>query len=430
MRARSFLSASLLLLALNNAGAAIGYVFQALMARSLSTADFGLMNSLFAFGGLLALPAGVYSSLLQRQWAEKANAGRAREIDRAWWALVIAAAVACALGAVVALAFTSLFGWWLRTENTTAVIVTVVSTAFGMVFALATPLATARQWFGALGAAGLLGALLRLGLSWLGVHLETPLSGAIAATAAGGGTLVLVALARAHWPGWRELPFHELLPARREWIAPALAAAALWLICGSDLLVIRRVQEPHVAGVFAQVIILARIIFFAIGPITAVVFPKAATALGTPGAEPRVVRPALALGVLVLTPAAAVLAWQAPLALSLLRGSVDPEVVSLLRLAVWCLLPLSLCQLVIPALFARRQERLLLEFTLLAGLLPLGLVLFHADLRQTFLVEGAVGLILLAFTALRLRSMPRAGAAPRHTISLQDGRETPRSREG
>ncbi|NUN94131.1 MAG: hypothetical protein HUU04_10185 [Verrucomicrobiae bacterium] len=114
-------------------------------------------------------------------------------------------------------------------------------------------------------------------------------------------------------------------------------------------------------------------------------------------------RPALALGACVLTPAAALLAWQAPLALTLLSGSADAEAVALLRLAVWCQLPLSLGQLVIPALFARRQERRLLEFTLLAGLLPLGLAFFRGDLRQAFLVEGAVGLLLLAFSAIRFR---------------------------
>jgi O-antigen/teichoic acid export membrane protein len=419
MRARSFLSASLLLLALNNAGAALGYVFQAVMARALSTADFGLMNSLLAFGGLLALPAGVYSSLLQRQWAEKVNAGRADEADRAWWALVVAAAGACAAGAVVALAFTSAFAWWLKTDNTAAVVVTVVSTAVSMVFALASPLATARQWFGALGAACFLGALLRLGTAWLGVLLETPLSGAVAATAASGAAIATIALARARRPRWRDLPFRALVPARREWVAPALAAVAIWLLCGADLLVVRRVHEPQAAGVFAQVLVLARIIFFLIGPMTTVVFPKAATSLlgATEAPRPGLVRHALALGALVLVPAAAALAWQAPLALKLLRGSADPEVVSLLRLAAWCLLPLSLCQLVIPALFARRQERHLLEFTLLAGLLPAGLAFFRADLRQAFLVEGAVGLLLLAFTALRLRA--GAAAAP---AALRAGR--------
>ncbi|MCC7519158.1 MAG: oligosaccharide flippase family protein [Verrucomicrobiae bacterium] len=409
MRARSFLSASLLLLTLNNVGAALGYVFQGLMARTLSTADFGLMNSLFALGGLLALPAGVYASLLQRQWAERTNAGRAAEADRAWRALLAAASAACAAGAVVALALTTLFAWWLRTNNFTAVIVTIVATACGMAFSFATPLATARQWFGALGVASALGGLLRLALAWLGIHLGTPLSGAIAATAAGGGVLALIAWVRAGRTPWRELPFRELLPARREWIAPALAAVTLWLLCGADLFVIRRVREPHAAGVFAQVLVLARIIFFLIGPMTAVIFPKAATALATPSARPRLVRHALALGALVLIPAATLLAWQAPFAIALLRGSSDPEAVALLRLAAWCLLPLSLCQLVIPALFARRQERVLLEFTLLAGLLPLGLAIFRADLRQAFLVEGAVGLLLLAFAALRLRPKAEAG---------------------
>ncbi|MEI6876770.1 MAG: hypothetical protein WCL50_16765, partial [Spirochaetota bacterium] len=117
---------------------------------------------------------------------------------------------------------------------------------------------------------------------------------------------------------------------------------------------------------------------------------------------------------------------------TLLRGSADPEAVSLLRLAVWCLLPLSLCQLVVPALFARRQERHLLEFTLLAGLLPLGLALFRADLRQAFLVEGAVGLLLLAFTALRLRSKQgerKTLAGQEVFVSLSDLRAGPYPRD-
>lgn len=403
MRARGLFSASLLLLALNNLGAAIGYVFQALMARALSVADFGLMNSLLAFGGLLALPAGIYGSLLQRQWAEKVNAGRAAEADLEWRALLVAASAAAAFGAAIALTLTPVFGWWLRTDNFTAVIVTILASACGMVFSLAIPLATARQWFSALGIGSAAGALLRLALAWLGVHLAVPLSGAIAAGAAGGGILALIAFVRAQRAPRRELPFRRIVPAAREWAAPSLAAAALWLLCGSDLVVVRRVHAPQAAGVFAQVIVLARIIFFLIGPMTAVIFPKAATALIASGASSRLLRPALALGACVLTPAAALLAWQAPLALTLLSGSADAEAVALLRLAVWCQLPLSLGQLVIPALFARRQERRLLEFTLLAGLLPLGLAFFRGDLRQAFLVEGAVGLLLLAFSAIRFR---------------------------
>lgn len=409
MRARGLFSASLLLLALNNLGAAIGYAFQALMARALSTADFGLMNSLLAFGGLLALPAGIYGSLLQRQWAEKVNAGRADEADLEWRALLVAASAAAAFGAGIALLLTPFFGWWLRTDNFTAIIVTILASAGGMVFSLAIPLATARQWFGALGVGGALGALLRLALAWLGVRLAVPLSGAIAAGAAGGAVLAFIVRTRARRAPRRALPFRRLVPAAREWVAPSLAAVALWLLCGSDLVVVRRMHAPQAAGVFAQVIVLARIIFFLIGPMTAVIFPKAATALVASGASSRLLRPALALGACVLAPAAALLAWQAPLALALLSGSANAEAVALLRLAVWCQLPLSLSQLVIPALFARRQERCLGEFALLAGLLPLGLACFRDSLRQAFLVEGAVGLLLLAFSAVRFRRDPAPG---------------------
>lgn len=183
-----------------------------------------------------------------------------------------------------------------------------------------------------------------------------------------------------------------------------LAAIATFCIVGSDLLVIRRLYEPHQAGVFAQVMVLGRIILYLIGPLSTVIFPKTATSLleGASFRETRVVRRALTLSAVILFVAASVISILAPLGFILLRGSSDPELVRLLRIAVWCLIPLSLCQLVIPSLFARRQERYLLEFALLSILLPVGLAVFRGNLIYAFLVEGSVGLLLLGFVTFRV----------------------------
>ncbi len=387
----------------SNLGAALNYVFQGMMARGLSAADFGLMNSLFALSGFLALPFTIYANMLARPWAEMTNASRGAETDRLWYALLVAATLALGIAAALVVPFLPCLAWWFKTTNHTALLITLLGTGGGTVLGLAAPILTARQWFGALAVGGLAGAVIRLGLGWLGIHWGVPLSGAIAATSLGAGGTAIFAFRRLRWPGWRDLPFRSLLPHAGEWTAPALSATALFLLCGADMLVVRRVYAPEAAGLFAQVMVLARIIFFLVGPMTAVIFPKTATShLDSASAnETRVVRRALALGALILFPAAFILSLAAPTALQWLRGDADPAMIWHLRVAVWCLVPLSLGQLVIPSFFARRQERLLLEFTLLAALLPLGIALFHQRLLHAFLVEGAVGILLLAFVTAR-----------------------------
>ncbi len=172
-----------------------------------------------------------------------------------------------------------------------------------------------------------------------------------------------------------------------------------------DLLIIRRFYEPQQSGLFADVMILGRIIMFLVGPITSVILPKTATSLLLDPAarETRVVRRALILGAALLFTAAMVLSILAPWSFKLLGSPADPERIYLLRVAVWCLIPLALCQLVLPSLFASRQEQYLLEFTLLCLLLPLGLALFRGNLIYVFLVEGTVGFLLLLFVGLRVK---------------------------
>ncbi len=372
--------------------------------QALNDADFGLMNVLFVnLTGLLAIPAMIFSNLLTRQWAELTHSSREAEADRSWCALMLAATVAYAFITLIALACVPWIAGWIHTTNFRAVSVTVVGAGISAVLVLAAPLATARQWFGLLALGSVAGALLRIALGWAGIHWQVPVSGAVMATSVSGVILVALVAWNIRWPGWSDLPFRSLIPSRTEWMASAWMAISLYCILSSDLLMVRHVFAEHEAGIFSQVIILARIIFFLIGPIAIVVFPKTATThLGEDAVrEERVVRRALALGTVILVAAAAAIGVLAPLGFQFLRRGSNPEMVHLLRVAVWCLIPLSLCQLVIPSLFARRQERYLLEFTLLSALLPLGII-FCQSLEHVFAVEGIVGLLLLGFIAARL----------------------------
>lgn len=402
-----FYSASIFLLIANNFASALHYVFQAMMKRQLSDADFGFMSSLIALGGFIALPFTIYANILTRQWAEFSNAKRHEEVDRLWCALIVVA-TGFGLCAVLIGGFCMPWlAWWLQTKSSLSLLITIVSASFGIVFGMAGPLVTAKQWFGLLAVGGIAGAFFRIAVGFLGIHLGSPLNGAVIATFLSGSPLLFLILYSIPRPRWKSLPFHQLLPSKKEWIAPALVVISSFCIMGVDLLIVRRVYDPTQAGTFAQVMILGRIILFLIGPLSLIVLPKTATSLvSSMDQEHFVVRRALALGLAILLIAATFICWLAPLEFQLLRGDSHPEFVQLLRIAVWCLVPLALCQLIIPALFARRQERFLLEFTLLSLLLPIGLFVFHKNLIQAFFVEGAVGVILLGFSAFRLMTFP------------------------
>ena len=404
-RTRTFYSASFLLLTFQNLASGLHYVFQAMMAHVLTTADFGLMNALFSLIAFLSLPVGVYMSIFTRQWAELVNVSRDNEVDRQWYSLMITASGVCLVGVMIAWWFVPWMAWWLKTSNQIVVRLAIIGSGVGVVFGLTNPIVIARQWFGLLAVSSVAGAVLRIALGRMGVRLGFPLSGAVVATVVFSGILTLAVLWRSPWPGRQSLNFQGLLPAGKEWRSPALLMVSSFCICGADMLVVRRFYEPHQAGIFAQVMVLGRIIFFLVGPVATVILPKSAVSLQTNPSlqETKVVRRAFVLGLFLLMVSASIIYFAAPIGFRLLNGSSSSELVGYLRIAVWCLVPLSLCQLVIPSLFARREEKSLLEFSLLSLLIPLGLILFKGNLVCAFLVEGGVGMILLAFVVWRFR---------------------------
>ncbi len=402
----SFYRSSILLFVCTNAAAALNYVFQAIMARNLTPADFGLMNALFGLLGILSLPLTVCSTTWTRHWSELVLAGRTEEVERLWWSLMAVAFTACLVASSLLVQAAPSIAWWLKTQNLIAVKTTIVSAAFIILLGLCVPLATARQWFGLLATASFGGALLRIGIGLLGIHLGTQLSGALVATGLSTGILMLCLIGRVRWPKRRALLFRPLMLPMREWIGPVMASLSTYFILGADMLVVRRIYEPQDAGLFAQVMLLGKTLCYVIAPISLIVLPKTTRAAGILlPQEPRVVRRALLMGGAIVTPGVLALAIFAPLALRLLTGSSDEHAVHYLRIAAFCVIPLSLCQLVIPSFLGRRQEKLLFQFMLLSSLLPVGLILFRSSLVHAFFVEGATGLLLLLFLLLNQSSL-------------------------
>lgn len=404
---RSFYAAGILLLVFNNLASAIQYIFQCLMGRHLSTADFGLMNSLFQLGMFMALPVTVYITVMTRRWSEMIHFNHVEEAESSWYAFLILSGIFAVVITLLGWAFMPVILWWLKTSNTQLVALLILSVGVSILINAAVPYVTARQWFGFLAFGSILSSVLRLAIGYAGIKLNHPLAFAIMAYCLAGFLFFFLTTLRIRCPRWKDMPFKKVLFHPSEWTGSLLLTLSSFFILGSDLLAVQRVFSAHEAGTFAQVSILARIIFFLIGPLATVVLPKSATSLMEGGSETRAkvlwYAMTLSFGILVL--AAAGLCWLSPLALHLLTGKIDTDSVFYLRVAVWCFIPLSLCQLIIPSLFAGRREKELLEFTVLSALLPVGIFIFHQELMHAFIVEGGVGVILLGHLVVRMKFM-------------------------
>jgi O-antigen/teichoic acid export membrane protein len=403
---RSFYSASILLLILVNLSSALNFVFQALMRRNLVDADFTLMNVLFRYIALFSLPFIIYTNSMGRRWAELQNAGRLQESNRLWTAFIILLGGMSIVLSSALLPATASIASFLNTDHHWVISVSVICLGLNIIFYAAQTYTTAHQWFILLAVGAFAGALLRIGIAWIGIESGSPLSMAILAGSLSGLIIAIAVLLKTHWSNLKTLPFSDLALSRRELLAPMLAAVALFMICDADLLILKKFYDPSDVHVFTDVNVLARSIFFLIGPITYAVLPKTATTLLEKDSprEKRIVRKALLLGAIVLILAAGTLNLLAPLAFTFLGATSSPQSLMYLRIAAWSLVPLSLCQLIIPSLVARRQEWYLIEFTLLSALLPLTLIFFRGSLIQVFLIEAVFGIFLLIFISFRLKT--------------------------
>jgi len=402
---KSFYRSSALLFFCTNVASALSYLFQAIMARHLSTADFGLMNALFGMLGFLSLPLTVCSTAWTRHWAELIKSGHAQEARCSWWSMNLVAFGAGIIAVALLNLFSESIARWFNTTHITAVRIALAGGVLTVIFGFAGSIATAHQWFGVLASSAIFASLFRVSLGVWGIHFHFPLSGAIVATSCASSILFL-------FVAWRipPMPLHAfslkpLLLPPHEWTGPVMASAAQFCMISSDMLVIRKVFDPQEAGVFAQVMILGKILFFVIAPLSVVILPKTARG-GTSPSEPRIVRRTLGMGFFILMATVLGLVLFAPLALRLLTGASHLLTVSNLRIALPCLVPLALCQLVIPSFLGRRQEKILLGFLLISALLPVGL-LFCGQLWHAFAVEGATGALLLLFLLANRTSLLR-----------------------
>lgn len=256
---------------LSNAG---NYVLNLLMARLLSPSDYGDLITLFTLGTILAVPMLAVANIVTRDVSRLKGRGNFKAIRALLAGTTKKLAVASFLVTATAAALVPLLANLFHL-NTVATLVYVLTLAFTFLTALNYGVLQGLQQFRALSVILSAQALLKIGLGvslvWLGYRLAGVVWGVVLAQAAL-YFMLLVSLRRhigysdrAGTAGWRLVT--------RENILVVTGMLMLYFLFSVDTLFAKHFFTPEVAGGYAALTVLGKLVLFATISVAAVLLP-------------------------------------------------------------------------------------------------------------------------------------------------------------
>lgn len=278
---RRFLKQNMLILVLMNSGNVFNYLFQVIIGRGMSPADFGAFNALNSLMVIFAAPLAIVPLVMARFTARFALEGHGRVRTLFSKGLLTAAAAAAAAYLLGLLALPWLKGFLHFTE--TAPILLMLAVMAGS-FILPVPwgMLQGLQRFLGYGLAGASNALFRClgGLAWV-LYLGLGVNGALLSSLTGIGAALALNLyflkdvfraAKTPLPGglWREVGAYSSV---------MLLSSVITMAMGNlDLVLVRHFCDAEGAGLYATAAILGRIAFYLPSVLMSVLFTEAASA--------------------------------------------------------------------------------------------------------------------------------------------------------
>lgn len=254
-----------------NAAAVVGmglsYIYNIVMARSLSLGDFGLLGVAVAFVSILTVPVGSLGVILTREFAKLEKAGKEAEI--AFLAKAYAKKALCYSGAP-----TLLVVLWAVLASKPEIAIMVITVPLTYATFCLYPIFQAREQITLLSLFNLAGGLFKLGFGLLAVFLGLGLFGAVAAFSLPGLLVVAAVL----------IVLQKFLSKTRKYELDLKSAfgltTAILVIQGlflyADLFAVQNFLGNAQTGLYNVAETTAKITFFLSGAVILVLLPKMA----------------------------------------------------------------------------------------------------------------------------------------------------------
>lgn len=380
------------------------FIFQALMGRMLSAAEFGVMWTMLGSLMILTVPSLAIQNTLAYTIAstDHSETGTIVLFRRSIRKLNRVALPLLALGIICSPIIAGFF----KIPTVWPVVFCAICLLFNLYFPVLSGIAQGRQHFALLTTASIVGVIVRLGSGIGLVAVFHNASAALAGTAlacSGTALVIVIALRRVLFRKPESLPEINRKKLYEYFWPVFFGVGVLNLAMNADLLIVKRFFNENTAGQYAQAGAVARLICYITGPVLIAIFPKVAGGQ-CPVERRRLFFHGFGLSLLVVGAAVVGCLLLPQLPALLLFKTRDPELLHLIRLVVLAFGPLPLFMVVVNYLMARKQ------FSFLRGCMPVMMIwmvtaaLWHPSVTIVIAELGCAGTLLLVVSLLSARS--------------------------
>ncbi len=257
-------------------GNIFNYLYHLTMGRLLGPVDYGLLASLISLSYLLGVPLGTMNKVVVKYASalgEKKNDGLVRGLY--FWFLKNITLLSGGFFLIL-LAVSPLLSNWLKIDSLNLIIVVLTANFIGIFSAFNISILNGLLDFSRSAALGAILSLLKLLLGVFLVLLGFRVLGAVTSFLLTGlvGGVVSFWLVR-RWLVKKEIsPWSPDLKGIIDYTLPSfIFSLSFTSLYSSDVILARRFLTPREAGFYAALSTLGKVIFFASGPVIAVMFP-------------------------------------------------------------------------------------------------------------------------------------------------------------
>lgn len=378
------------------AGGILGYVFQVLMGRMLSTREYGLFSAMVALFAVLAAPLGALMMVVSRKVSEYRAKLDSGSITHFYYSINLRTAIVGALLLGICFLFAPQVQSYLKAPSATPIYL------LGALLFLTFPpiinnaFLQGLQSFTWLSASGLLGVLLKIIFSavlvWLGYGVAGALGGTILAALVG-WVITYSALYRLLEEG-RGKPFQTAHLSFKPALPVLVANAAFAAMTQLDMVLVNYYFPAHEAGLYAAASILGKAVMYLPGGIAMALFPMVAENHAREEGSAHLLLQAVGLTALLCGAGAVFYYLFGEWIITFLYGESYRGAGAVLKYYGFAILPMGLVLVAENFLIAKGRVLFAYLFVVTAPLQLTAIYFYHGSLLMVVSVMGASGLLL------------------------------------
>ena len=377
-------------------GGMMGYMFQVVMGRMLSTVEYGLFSAMMALNAILGAPLSTLMLVVSRKVSEYRAKEDNGSITDLYFSINIRTLIAGALVLGLYLFFAQQIQIYLHAPSVIPVYLLGVLLFLTFPTAINNAFLQGMQVFGWLSASTSLGVLFKLACSSWFIWMGYGLSGAVGGVVAAFLVLWLVGYGVLHQPlaqGRKNI--YQAAHLSIKSATPVLIAnVAFATMTQIDIVLVNYYFSPHEAGLYAAASILGKAVMYLPGGIVTALFPMVAESHARKEASAHLLFQAVILTAVLCGASAIFYYFFGEKIIALLYGQSYREAGEVLKYFGIAMIPMALVLVAENFLIAKGKVLFAYLFLAVAPLQLTVIYFFHQSLQMIVAVIGISGLIL------------------------------------